>query len=79
MKETDFKHCKRDVYGTEICDEIIQKYVTEEPAHEWEMMHPQPAAYRQDMTAEQALPRFGKQGEKPAPQMRASPQAPAKG
>lgn len=52
MKETEYKHCKRDRYGAETCDEIIQKYVTEEPAQEWEKLSPQPAAYRQDMTAE---------------------------
>ena len=52
MKETEYKHCKRDMYGAETCDEIIQKYVTEEPAQEWEKLSPQPAAYRQDMTAE---------------------------
>jgi hypothetical protein len=65
MKETEYKHCKRDMYGAETCDEIIQKYVTEEPAQEWEKLSPQPAAYRQDMTAEQLEPRFRKQGQQP--------------
>ena len=74
MKETEYKHCKRDRYGAETCDEIIQKYVTEEPAQEWEKLSPQPAAYRQDMTAKQLEPKFQKQDQQPGAQVPAKSQ-----
>ena len=54
MKSTEYKRCKREVDGSETCDEIIQKYVTEEPASEWEQMSPQPAAYAKKQTGAQA-------------------------
>ena len=51
MKSTEYKRCKREVDGSETCDEIIQKYVTEEPADEWGQMSPQPAAYAKKQEA----------------------------
>ena len=52
MRETDYKQCRRDMYGQEVCDEYVKKYMTEEPSREWEQMQPQsrPAAYPQDMS-----------------------------
>jgi len=47
MKSTEYKRCIINVDGSKTCDKIIQKYVTEEPAREWEQMSPQPVGYAQ--------------------------------
>ena len=38
------------MYGQEVCDEVKEKWMTEEPSREWESMKPQAAAYPEDMS-----------------------------